>query len=81
MSKQSEVKVVVVWRGDRAAREAATPMNNRFHRVFEELALAGIHATPAVFDESFADEFKAQLLQADGVLVWVDPLGACPRIR
>ena len=74
MSKQSGAKVVVVWRGDRAAREAATPMNNRFHRVFEELALVGIHATPAVFDEAFADVFKAQLLQADGVLVWVDPL-------
>ena len=67
-------KVAVVWRGDRDARSAATPENNRFHRVFEELAVIGIVAEPAVFDEAFADEVRAQLLTADGVLVWVDPL-------
>lgn len=67
-------KVAVVWRGDRDARSAATPENNRFHRVFEELAGIGIVAEPAVFDEAFADEVRAQLLTADGVLVWVDPL-------
>ena len=74
MGRQAQIEVAVVWRGDKAAREAATPQNNRFHRVFEELALAGIHAAPAVYDEAFADEVRAQLLQVDGVLVWVDPL-------
>ena len=39
-------KVAVVWRGGREARKAATPQNNRFHRVFEELAAIGIHAKP-----------------------------------
>ena len=68
------VKVAVVWRGDRNARKQATPGNNRFHRVFEELAAIGIDAVPAVFDEDFADSFRAQLLSVDGVLVWVDPL-------
>jgi hypothetical protein len=67
-------RVAVVWRGDQQARRAATPQNNRFHRVFEELAAAGIHAEPAVFDEAFAVEVRAQLLTMDGVLVWVDPL-------
>ena len=74
MSAHMGIKVALVWRGDKAARDAATPQNNRYHRVFEELALAGIQATPAVYDEAFADEVKAQLRQADGVLVWVDPL-------
>ena len=41
----------IVWRGDREARRAATPQNNRFHRVFEELAALGIQAEPAVYDE------------------------------
>ena len=68
------VKIAILWRGDREARRAATPDNNRFHRVFEELAAVGIAAEPAVFDEEFADEVRAQLLAADGVLVWVDPL-------
>jgi len=67
-------KVAIVWRGDREARRNATPANNRFHCVFEELAAVGVHAEPAVYDEEFADEVRAQLLQAAGVLVWVNPL-------
>jgi hypothetical protein len=66
--------VAVVWRGNRQARDDATPQNNRFHRVFEELAIAGIRAVPAVYSEDMADEVRAQLMKADGVLVWVDPL-------
>ena len=67
-------RIAILWRGDRAARQAATPQNNRFHRVFEELAALGIAAEPAVYDEDFADEVRAQLLAVNGVLVWVDPL-------
>lgn len=67
-------KVAVVWRGDREARRMATPQNNRYHRVFEELAAIGIDAEPAVYDEAFADELRDQLLTADAVLVWVNPL-------
>src|SRR6185503_11746956 len=67
-------KVAIVWRGDAEARRLATPQNNRFHRVFEELGALGIDAQPAVYDEAFADEVRAQLLAADGVLVWVDPI-------
>ena len=67
-------RVAVLWRGDRTARQSATPQNNRFYRVFEALAAAGLEAEPAVFDEEFADEVREQLLGSDGVLVWVDPL-------
>jgi len=68
------LKIEVLWRGDAEARRAATPQNNRFHRIFEELAAVGIHAEPAVYDEALADEVREQLLSADGVLVWVDPI-------
>jgi hypothetical protein len=67
-------RIAVLWRGDREARRTATPQNNRFHRVFEELAALGIHAEPAVYDDDFADEVREQLLSVDGVLVWVDPI-------
>ena len=67
-------KVAILWRGDREARRAATPLNNRFHRVFEELAAVGIAAEPAVYDEAMADEVRRQLSAVDGVLVWVDPI-------
>lgn len=67
-------KIAVVWRGDADARRVATPLNNRFHRIFEELAAVGIEAEPAVYDDAFADEVRAQLRAVDGVLVWVDPI-------
>jgi len=66
-------KIAILWRGDTEARRAATPHNNRFYRIFEELADLGIKAEPAVYDEAFADEVREQLLSADG--------GLCGSIR
>ena len=74
MTIARESRIAVVWRGDAEARRNATPQNNRFFRIFEELAALGIAAEPAVYDESFSDEVRAQLMTVDGVLVWVDPL-------
>jgi hypothetical protein len=74
MSREKTFKVAILWRGDAEARQSATPQNNRFHRIFEELSAVGIDAEPAVYDEAFADEVREQLLSADGVLVWVDPI-------
>jgi hypothetical protein len=71
---QKSYKVAIVWRGDADMRRDATPQNNRFKRVFEELAAVDIRAEPAVYDEEFADEVRDQLLGTDGVLVWVDPI-------
>ena len=67
-------RVAVLWRGDAEARRNATPQNNRFYRVFEELAAVGIVAEPAVYADAFTDELRAQLLNVDGVLVWVNPI-------
>lgn len=67
-------RIAILWRGDAAARREATPQNSRFVRVFEALDAAGIEAVPVVYDESFADLVRDQLLTMDGVLVWVDPI-------
>jgi hypothetical protein len=67
-------KTALLWRGDREAQRAATPQNNRYYRVFEELAALGIATEPAVFDEDFADKVREQLLDVDAVLVWINPL-------
>jgi hypothetical protein len=67
-------RIAILWRGDHEARLAATPQNNRFHRVFEELSALGIHAEPAVYADDIAAEVRDQLLAVDGVLVWVDPI-------
>jgi hypothetical protein len=67
-------KIVILSRGDAAARRDTTPQNSRFVRVFEALAAAGVEARPAIYDETFADAVRDQLLASDGVLVWVDPI-------
>src|SRR5215472_13636685 len=67
-------KIAILWRGDRETRAAATPANNRYHRIFEELAARGIAAEPAVYADDMADEVYDQIMRADGVLVWVNPL-------
>ncbi|MGF6307267.1 hypothetical protein ABIB82_001587 [Bradyrhizobium sp. i1.8.4] len=67
-------KIAILWRGDTASRREATPQNNRFVRVFEALAASGIEAFPVVYDETFADTVRDQLLTVDGILVWVDPI-------
>jgi len=41
-------RIAVLWRGDCEARRTATPENNRYHCIFEELAALGIHTEPAV---------------------------------
>jgi len=63
-----------LWRGDREARRNATPHNNRFSRVFEALTALRIQAEPAVYADDMVAEVREQLLQVDGVLVWVDPI-------
>jgi hypothetical protein len=74
MSSVTRHEIAILWRGNHEARRTATPQNNRFHRVFEELEALGIHAKPAVYADDFVDEVRSQLLAADGVLVWVDPI-------
>jgi hypothetical protein len=66
--------VAILSRGDAATRRDATPQNSRFVHVFEALAAVGIEARPAIYDESFAEEVREQLLAVDGVLVWVNPI-------
>jgi hypothetical protein len=74
LPRSKPYRIAIVWRGDAEARRNASPQNNRFHQIFEELDALGMQAEPAVYDEAFADEVREQLLSADGVLVWVDPI-------
>ncbi len=77
MDNKTDVKpyrVAVLWRGDAEAKRTATPQNNRFHRIFTELAALGIHPEPAVYADDIVDEVREQLIAVDGVLVWVDPI-------
>lgn len=72
-------KIAIVWRGDRQARETATAENSRLKSIFAALTAAGFAPEPAVYNEDFADEVRAQLLGAAAVLVFVDPLSTGAR--
>jgi hypothetical protein len=74
IDQQTPSRVAILSRGDVAARRDATPQNSRFVGVFEALAACGVQALPVVYDETFADAVRDQLLAVDGVLVWVDPI-------
>jgi hypothetical protein len=74
MTTETVGRLALLWRGDREARRQATPENNRWHKVFAELAARKIQAEPCVYCEEAADEVRTQLRNVDGVLVWVDPL-------
>jgi hypothetical protein len=66
--------IAILSRGDAAARADATAQNSRFVRVFEALAAVGLDARPVIYDETFAEAVRDQLLAVDGVLVWVNPI-------
>jgi hypothetical protein len=74
MSARQSPSVALLYPGDRAMRDRADPAQSRFAALFEAFAAAGVLAQPAVYHDDFADEVKAQLLQAKAVLVWHNPI-------
>ena len=67
-------RVAILWRGDRESRAHPTP-NDRLAPVFRALAAAGVVAEPVVYCDAVVEEVRDELLDVDGVLVWVDPIG------
>jgi hypothetical protein len=67
-------QVALLWAGDLAARRTARLEETRLAGIANALREAGIAAQPAVFGDEFADEVREQLLELDGVLIWVDPI-------
>ncbi len=69
------LRVAVVWRGDEAARRAGIASNERLRPVVNALVAVGVTAIPTIYRDEIAAEVRAELLEADGVLVWIDPIG------
>lgn len=66
-------RIGVLWRGD-AAAPTPSPRSTHLSRVFEALASKGAETGPVIFADDDADRVRNQLLQLDGVVVWVDPI-------
>lgn len=75
LSRPPMGRIALVWRGDSSA-EPPTPGATRFHLIFSALQAVGLAAEPVLYSEEAEDQVRARLLAVDGVLVWVDPLGA-----
>ena len=67
-------RIAILWRGDEAARRAATLATSRFKAVFTALADVGVDAEPIVYEDDIRDAVCAGLARFDGVLVWVNPI-------
>jgi hypothetical protein len=74
MAQMNDGRVAILYPGDREARQNATSENNRFANLFQHFAARGIPVEPAVYHDDFVHEVREQLLQVDGVLVWVNPI-------
>jgi hypothetical protein len=69
------LQVAVVWRGDQAARHAGIASNERLRPVLDALVALGVSAIPTIYRDEVAAEVRAELLEVDGVLAWIDPIG------
>jgi len=67
-------RIAILYPGDYAVRRNATAENNRFADLFRAFAAKGIHVEPAVYHDDFCGEVRDQLMQVDGVLVWINPI-------
>jgi hypothetical protein len=67
-------RIGILWRGDRNAEVRPMAQDCRLHRVFQALAESHVSAEPVVYSEEASAEVREQLLQLDGVLVWVNPI-------
>ena len=74
MTNDPPFRVAILFPGDAEARKTSTPETSRFLPVFQALAHRGLHVEPAVYHDDFAEEVRPQLMRADGVLVWVNPI-------
>jgi hypothetical protein len=67
-------RVAILCPGDREQRRTATPAKSRFLAIFEALSSLGAHAELAVYHDEFCEEVRQQLMKADAVLVWFNPV-------
>lgn len=70
----SSPTVALLYPGDRATRHRSNPAESRLAALFAAFEAAGVRAEPAVWNDDFADEVRAQLREVDAVLVWCNPI-------
>ena len=67
-------RIGLLWRGERHAGGAPTRGDTFLPPLFEALAQLDVIARPVVYSDDALAEVREELLQLDGVLVWVNPI-------
>jgi hypothetical protein len=76
VAQSTSPRLALLTSGDRAARRNTTAETSRFADLFRAFASRPIHVELAIYHEDFCDEVREQLMDVDGVLVWVNPIEA-----
>lgn len=74
MTQRNDARVAIVCPGDHEALRNATGESSRFADLFSAFAAQQIHAELAIYHDDFCEAVRAQLMQVDGALVWVNPI-------
>jgi len=74
MAQDSYLRMAILCPGNCEARRNATAENSRFSDLFRAFAARGIHVEPAIYHDDLCEDVREQLMQVDGVLVWVNPI-------
>ena len=67
-------RIGLLWRGERGAGAAPTRGDTLLAPLFDAFAELDVVAQPVVFSDDAIDAVREELLQLDGVLVWVNPI-------
>ncbi len=74
MKRTESPRVAILFPGSEKDRQTATGESSRFGNLFTAFAAEGVRVEPAVYHDDFCADVRQQLLQCDGVLVWVNPI-------
>ena len=74
MAQDRDLRLAILSPGGREARRNTTAETSRFADLFRAFAARGIHVEPAIYHDDYCEEVREQLMQLDGVLVWVNPI-------
>lgn len=70
----SSPTVALLYPGERATRDRSDPAESRLAALFAAFEAADLRVEPAVWNDDFAEEVRAQLRQVVAVLVWCNPI-------
>src|SRR5215510_5059479 len=73
MTQDRQLRIAILSPGDHEARKNTTE-NSRFADLFRAFHARQVHVEPAIYHDDFCADVREQLMQVDGVLVWVNPI-------